>query len=174
MDDEQITGDGQSNNKIIIIIVVAVVLLVVGFLFMWLRSNREDNPETTNTTSEATVNGEETTETNTNTVEASTSPLAQSRDAKRVSDIRAIIASLESHLTTNEQYPMTLSELIDGGYLGTLPVNPTPGGRDYSYTPIGSAPYKSYDLCYSLETNAMEGIEVGDHCATPSGITGFF
>lgn len=172
MEEEQ--QEGQSSSKrFIILAVVAVIILAVGFTFMFLRGDQDETNTNTETNS-ATVTDTNSTVTDNTNVVASTSPVAQARDADRVNDIRALRIALTSHYTDNDQYPETLDGLINGGYLATLPTNPEPGGKSYSYTPIGSDPFMAYDLCYTLESNAIEGIGAGDHCANQDGITGFF
>lgn len=172
MEEEQQEGQG-SSKRFIILVVVAVIILAVGFMFMFLRGDQEETNTNTETNSATVTNNNSTVVGNTNVV-ASTSPVAKARDADRVNDIRALRIALTSHYTDNDQYPETLDELINEGYLAILPTNPEPGGKSYNYTPIGSDPFKAYDLCYTLESNAVEGIGAGDHCANQDGITGFF
>lgn len=81
--------------------------------------------------------------------------LSQTRDEKRLSDIKSLQNALELYQAENSSYPNSLEELDI-----ILPVNPTPGGKDYVYTPIGSLPAQYYDLCFTLE-------EEGDKCVNP-------
>ncbi len=94
--------------------------------------------------------------------------LGRQRDVQRLSDIKKIRTALETYKTEKSAYPENLSELVPK-YLGAIPVNPAPGGIEYSYTPIGSAPYTYYDMSYSLEVGA-EGLEYGDHTASSDSI----
>ena len=170
---------GWRTKKNLIIIIAIVILLGIGITLQVLRSGNDGETENTNTSEEVDTNTNAATETNTNTVVPSDNPMAKSRDAKRVNDIKVIMAALENFNVTNGGYPPGLNEeglgeLVTGGQLGSVPQNPTPGGISYRYTPIGSAPHQSYDLCYTLESSAIENIEAGNHCATPAGIVAFF
>jgi hypothetical protein len=90
------------------------------------------------------------------------------RDAQRLSDIKKIRTALDAYKADEDAYPESLSALIPK-YISFIPVNPAPGGIEYSYTPIGSAPFTFYDMSYSLEVGA-EGLEYGDHTASPDSI----
>jgi len=172
--EEQATESTNPNKKYLIIAVIASIILAIGIVLMVLR------PEQTNTKTNTNANTNSATSTNTNTAEVNTNagtsvldPIAKARDVTRVTDIRAIMTALESYKTSNGQYPEKLEDLVTDGELGSIPANPQPNGQTYNYTPIGTSPYQSFDLCYALETNGVENIEAGDHCATPNDITGF-
>lgn len=94
---------------------------------------------------------------------------AETRDAERLSDVRTIQTAIEAYKADKGNYPDESSELISGGYLSAWLANPTPGGADYVYTPIGSLPAQYYDLSYELEVGA-EGVIEGVHVANPDGI----
>ncbi|MFA6553755.1 MAG: hypothetical protein WCT27_04980 [Patescibacteria group bacterium] len=94
--------------------------------------------------------------------------LGRQRDAQRLSDVKKIRTALDGYKAEKNEYPEDLSALIPK-YIGVIPINPAPGGIEYSYTPIGSAPYTFYDMSYSLEVGA-EGLEYGDHTASPDSI----
>lgn len=93
---------------------------------------------------------------------------AQKRDEQRLEDIKRIRAALEKYKNENGNYPDDYPQLTPR-YLSAWPTNPTPGGAEYVYTPIGSLPASYYDLSYVLESGA-EGVEAGDHIAGPDGI----
>ncbi|MFH0805111.1 MAG: hypothetical protein V1916_02860 [Patescibacteria group bacterium] len=90
------------------------------------------------------------------------------RDAKRVADMKATQVALEAYRRAKDAYPAELTGLVPE-YLREVPLNPTPGGADYSYTVIGGEPFTFYDLTYTLEVGS-DGILAGDHSATPDGI----
>ncbi|MFH1598229.1 MAG: hypothetical protein ABIB97_04135 [Patescibacteria group bacterium] len=161
-----------NSKKTIIIVIAAVVLLGIGITFQVLSNKEETNNENTNTVTNGETDTNATIEENTNAVVGSTDPVAKARDAQRVNDITTIRTGLESYMIVNERYPGSLEDLVSSGQLGSVPTNPIPGGRDYSYTPIGVAPFQYYDLCYTLETSMVENIDAGDHCATPDGLVG--
>jgi len=152
------------------------VLLGVGILFQVLSNKQE--AENTETETSANTN----TEANANVASDSAEneegasildPIAKARDLDRVNDIQTLLTALESHFVDSGQYPEVLDYLTPD-YLGSVPTNPEPGGKSYSYTPIGVEPYLYFDLCYSLETDGVEGLETGDHCATPDGLVGLY
>jgi len=87
-----------------------------------------------------------------------------------LADIEAIRSALKKYNDDEGNYPEKMEDLVTGGYLAELPKNPTPGGMDYVYTPIGALPAKYYDLAYSLETGTEE-LSAGDHIANPDNIT---
>lgn len=91
---------------------------------------------------------------------------AAARDAKRLADIKILQTALEVYKVDHDNYPANLEQLVDQGILNALPVNPTPAGKDYSYTPIGSLPAQYYDLCYQLEEDVLEQT-AGYHCVSP-------
>ena len=157
-----------NSKRNLIIIIVAVVLLVVGILFQVLSNQQEADITDTNTEENTNV----TTDDEEDNKEASIlDPIAKARDLDRVNDIQTLLTSLESYFIDSGQYPAVLDYLTPD-YLGSVPSNPEPGGKAYSYTPIGVDPYNYFDLCYSLETDGIEGIEAGDHCASPDGLVG--
>lgn len=98
-----------------------------------------------------------------------------SRDMKRVSDVKQIQTALEMYRANEGNYP---AEIITGTslssasttYLTIVPANPASSdptlciGSDYTYTNNVS----SYTLEFCLEKNSglLEG---GNHCATPIG-----
>lgn len=93
----------------------------------------------------------------------------KARDEQRITHIEKIRSALKKYYNDNGNYPEKMEELVTGGYLSKLPKNPTPGGIDYVYTPIGSLPAKYYDLAYSLEVGTSE-ISAGEHIANPDSI----
>ncbi len=94
---------------------------------------------------------------------------AAERDQQRVADIRTIRSGLGDYYEATGHYPSALDDLVPA-YLDELPSNPTPGGTDYSYTGIGSAPFMYYDLVYSLEVGT-DDIGSGQQVANPSGLS---
>lgn len=133
------------------------------------NSNLNTNT-TANTNSLNTNSAEEdvTADENTNTAETVTDDSAQARDTQRVADVKALQTALELYNTDKQAYPDTFDGLVPT-YLKVLPTNPTPGGSDYVYTPIGSLPAKFYDLSYTLEVGT-DDVSAGQHIATPKGI----
>lgn len=93
---------------------------------------------------------------------------AEIRDQKRVEDIKRLNIAMAQYYKDNESYPDELVKLTPK-YIDMIPGNPVPGGINYSYTGIGTEPYKFYDLAYVLEVGT-EGIDPGMHYATPNGI----
>ena len=93
---------------------------------------------------------------------------AEFRDQKRINDMRRLHGALALYYTKNESYPENLDDLVPE-YIEMIPSNITPGGINYHYTPIGTRPYKFYDLAYALEIG-IEGIYAGTHYVTPNGI----
>ncbi|MFA5134165.1 MAG: hypothetical protein WC505_00035 [Patescibacteria group bacterium] len=93
---------------------------------------------------------------------------AESRDNKRLTDMKMLRIMLESYRDDNGNYPETLDALVPD-YLEVIPSNPGPGGQPYTYTGIGSKPYAYYDMSYWLEVG-LEGIAPGMHVMSPGGL----
>jgi len=115
---------------------------------------------------------------------------AKGRDAKRLSDIKAVQAALELFYDSCNGYPVETGGTIlatgaaSGASLGPntpcpapgsgvfsqfmnpLPLNPTPNGANYVYTAATSA---TYTITFSLE-GAAGSLASGAHTASPSGI----
>ncbi|MEA3272222.1 MAG: prepilin-type N-terminal cleavage/methylation domain-containing protein [Patescibacteria group bacterium] len=115
----------------------------------------------------------------------------KSRDAKRVADIKQVQTALELGFVETNGYPTAATAVVLGAgsqvvlcdntgsatwqanttgcatvFMTLVPVNPTPGGADYSYT---SADGSTYSLTFTLE-GATGGLVAGDHTASPGGI----
>lgn len=91
---------------------------------------------------------------------------AQKRDAQRLNDISQIKTALALYADDHEmKYPKTLDELSKN--ISKVPVNPSPGGVDYTYEP--SKDFKSYQLSFILEVG-NGGYGPGLHIQTPEGI----
>jgi prepilin-type N-terminal cleavage/methylation domain-containing protein len=50
---------------------------------------------------------------------------AKSRDAQRISDLKAVQSALEFYFADNLSYPADITDLVGGSYLNSLPVDPT-------------------------------------------------
>lgn len=87
-----------------------------------------------------------------------TSAQEQTRDARRKADIQAIQKSLESHYndsscgaTAAVSYcgiTATTTAILFAN--GSIPLNPAPGGADYTYPTVAAS---SYTTCAQLENN---------------------
>ncbi len=117
-------------------------------------------------------------------VVALSSARQKSRDAKRLADMKQISTSLELYFNDQGSYPVA-SGLVLGGasakclgaggyaasgcttpiYMGTVPLNPTPGGVDYTFTGAST----TYTINFSLE-GASGGFALGAHTATQNGL----
>lgn len=104
----------------------------------------------------------------TNDVVPSTDPAAKERDKVRKADVEKLQGALKKYFDAKKNYPDTLEGLVPT-YISEIPKNPTPGGSDYTYTPIGSLPASFYDLTYTLEAG-VDDVEAGLHSATPKGV----
>ncbi|TSC56728.1 MAG: hypothetical protein G01um101418_612 [Parcubacteria group bacterium Gr01-1014_18] len=124
----------------------------------------------------------------------------KARDAKRVSDIRQLQTAVELFYSDKNGYPLVAagglvlgagagSVLSEDGfvaaadpalksvYMGKVPKNPLPGGKDYKYTGLKADRTEcavlgecvAYKLEFKLETNST-GLDAGDRVATPEGI----
>ncbi|HUT96109.1 MAG TPA: type II secretion system protein [Candidatus Paceibacterota bacterium] len=107
----------------------------------------------------------------------------KSRDARRISDLHQIVLALEMYYTDNNYYPPSscgwdcngyrystggtswIPELVSGGYMPAVPVDPinnfsgpwTTGHYSYSYGNVGRNNYPSqYDLTAQFETSHPE------------------
>lgn len=122
----------------------------------------------------------------------------KSRDAKRVSDIKQIQTALELFYADKNGYPGGAAVVLGSAgfktmsstniwsdtaagttYMGQVPVNPTPGGSNYSYTGKDSAgagcallaaPFcADYALTFTTE-GAVGQLTAKMHVASPNGI----
>lgn len=99
-------------------------------------------------------------------------PEATDRDKERVEEIESLRSALKKFYDDRKGYPESLDELVSK-YMKDVPKNPTPGGQEYSYTPIGSADKQGvfgyYDLGYTLEVGVND-LSAGLHIANPDGL----
>ncbi|MFH0952526.1 MAG: hypothetical protein V1838_05120 [Patescibacteria group bacterium] len=127
------------------------------------NSNENTNDSVNdNTNSDANTNSE--INSNQSSGVDATNSVKKARDARRLSDIRNIRTALTVYVVENGVYPENLAELLPN-YLSVMPVNPTPGGITYYYTPVESV----YNLHYSLEVGTDE-LTAGEHIATPNSL----
>jgi len=78
---------------------------------------------------------------------------AEKRDKKRIEDIKAIASAISLYYSQNNNYPNSLSDI--SANLKEMPVNPTPGGENYTYTLNQNK--KDYKLTFILESGANFG-----------------
>ncbi len=71
-----------------------------------------------------------------------------SRDSKRKTDIEQIRQAVETYRSEVGTYPANQAALVSGGYVNSLPTDPTPPNR-YSYV-VGNPP-TTYAICSALE-----------------------
>ncbi len=125
---------------------------------------------------------------------------SKSRDARRLSDMKQMQTALNLYYDSCGGYPSFESDVpiaspgndadqlgqetslgcsgstTLGTFIGTMPTNPSPGGKDYTYCSATIADpatcadsTESYLIKFNIE-NASGGISSGDHIATPRGI----
>jgi len=106
---------------------------------------------------------------------------AKGRDAKRLSDIKQVQSALELYQDSCEGYPNLIgsetwlntteatgcTDVTLGTFMNPLPVNPTPGGSDYTYST--TAERDTYSIGFSLE-GTSGSLASGAHTAAPTGI----
>ena len=104
----------------------------------------------------------------------------KARDAKRVTDVRAIVSALDLYFANEGTYPslVTPGQQLAGPsgtvYLAKVPTNPHPedgscaAGTEYSYTQTGSG--TGYLLSYCLG-NATGNSNVSTNCAAPGNLS---
>ena len=97
------------------------------------------------------------------------------RDARRISDIRQIQAALEMHYNDENAYPIAIqpgAPLVGetGGitYMNLVPTDPL-GAAGYGYRYVAESPYSTYVISFSLE-RGISGFSKGVHRATSAGI----
>jgi prepilin-type N-terminal cleavage/methylation domain-containing protein len=87
------------------------------------------------------------------------------RDARRLSDVKQIRTAMDLYYDTGQSYPLSIgnassSVLITGGYISTIPVDPSTGAS-YSYAPLATSggatectttPCESYVIAAVLES----------------------
>lgn len=150
--------------------IISTVLIVIGiavivWFFIQVYSGKEITFDASLLNSSRSLNSNINI---TNTVVSNSESIK--RDEQRISDIKKIQKALADYNKDKGNYPEKMEELVTAKYLAELPKNPTPGGIDYVYTPIGSLPAKYYDLAYSLEVGTEEVKDAGEHIANPDGI----
>ncbi|MFA6525534.1 MAG: hypothetical protein WCT33_04690 [Patescibacteria group bacterium] len=164
------SGISKSSQKKVILIILAMAIIVTVWLLFGNSENNNVNQQNTNLADADALLLNSSMDENINTTRVvNNDPEAKSRDEERLTEIEDIRTKLAKFNTDKGNYPETLEELVTEGYYEELPVNPTPGGIDYVYTPIGSLPAKFYDLAYSLEAGTTE-LEPGEHIANPENI----
>lgn len=96
------------------------------------------------------------------------------RDAKRVADIKQIMAGLVLYQNDHTVYPESLepgtplsSPVDETVYIEVIPRNPQPGGVSYRYETADNN--TTYTLTFVLETG-IGTYEAGEYSATPKGI----
>ena len=101
---------------------------------------------------------------------------AQSRDARRLDDMHQIQSALELYYNTCGGYPPALDTAVSDGcpdgttfytFMQQIPVNPTPNGTDYVYTP--DPDNDTYSVSFTTETS-VGNLEAGPHTMEPGGI----
>ncbi|MFA6272074.1 MAG: hypothetical protein WC693_03120 [Patescibacteria group bacterium] len=163
-------GISKSSQKIILIILASAIIIVIAWLLFGNSKDNDVNQQNTNLADADALLLNSGMDENTNTTRVvNNDPEAKNRDEERLTEVEDIRTKLAKFNTDKGNYPETLEELVTEGYYEELPVNPTPGGMDYVYTPIGSLPAKFYDLAYSLEAGTEE-LEPGEHIANPENI----
>ena len=88
-------------------------------------------------------------------VESMEKAKVNSRDAKRVSDVKQMQTALELYYNDNEKYPESITDTHD--YLFTIPTNPIPEKgdcpEDFDYIYQVKEDGEGYDLYFCLEEN---------------------
>ncbi len=110
----------------------------------------------------------------------------KSRDTKRVADMKTVQTALELYFSDVGKYPVAATAIVLGGtgattlssgagwsdtpsdttYMQKVPVNPTPGGTDYTYAISDGS---TYSIGFTIE-GATGGLAAGALKVTPSGI----
>ncbi len=76
----------------------------------------------------------------------------RARDNKRIGDINQLQLLLNQYYDQNKVYPVSLTELVTGGYVSTLPKPPQPT-NSYLYIPLAVTGYNNTQcLAYHLGT----------------------
>ena len=95
-----------------------------------------------------------------------------SRDAKRLADIRQAASALELYYNDNNKYPENLNELAPT-YWSVIPTSPTPADgncteteNQYSYARLSESSYE-LSFCLGVETQSYKA---GLHKLSPQGI----
>lgn len=150
--------------------VISAILMIIGVVvIIWFFIQIYSGKEVDMSQNFLKINNRVVSNTNTATNQTIDNE-AIKRDEQRISDIKKIQQALADYKKDKGNYPEKMEELVSSKYLSELLKNPTPGGIDYVYTPIGSLPAQYYDLAYSLEVGTDEVKEPGDHIANPDGI----
>ena len=103
------------------------------------------------------------------------------RDAQRITDLKRIQVALNLYYDANDRYPAAIgpaasSVLVSGGYMETLPVDPSSGAM-YSYaayvTSAGNAALcSSYHLGADLESSTHAGLAADADATTLTASAG--
>ncbi len=103
---------------------------------------------------------------------------AKGRDAKRISDVKALQTAFELYYDSCGRYPAAMTTASNTGctggeslgtYMNPMPTAPTPEAAPAGYV-YASADGTTYSVVFGLEgkTGALGS---GSHTATPAGIT---
>src|SRR3989344_1385351 len=82
----------------------------------------------------------------------------KARDARRLSDINALVTALNLYYTDNKNYPTTLSNLVPN-QLTAVPVDQSSSSTQYSYAALGSdTDCNGYHLGATLENETADAL----------------
>jgi len=99
----------------------------------------------------------------------------KARDSRRIADLQNIRVALEAIRQVGTTYPVSLTTLVDNGYLQQIPIDPKAAvGGTYVYVPDVNG-YK-YRICTYVEESGSLSVDVNGCSGMPAGVgfTGYY
>lgn len=94
----------------------------------------------------------------------------KARDSRRMADLEKMRIALEAARQVGNTYPESLTDLVDGGFLQQVPVDPKAGG-DYTYTRLSGY---TYQICSDVEDLGSTSVDVSGCPSLPTGFVGYY
>jgi len=113
-------------------------------------------------------------------IASTTGATKKARDSRRVSDIQSLQTAIVQYEADNGRYPASLNDLVNGGYISSIPADPSTGATvtEGSATSSGliyvvNSTGDKYLLAANLErsdNSALDG-DIDDAAVTLDGVT---
>lgn len=98
----------------------------------------------------------------------------KARDSRRIADLQNIRVALEAIRQVGTTYPVSLTTLVNNGYLQQIPIDPKAAvGGTYTYVRISDYTYR---ICTYVEESGSKSTDVSGCTGMPSGVgfTGYY
>jgi len=98
----------------------------------------------------------------------------KARDSRRIADLQNIRVALEGAKQVGITYPVSLTTLVDNGFLQQIPTDPkAASGGNYVYTRLSDYTYR---ICAYVEESGSKSTDVSGCSGIPTGVgfTGYY